>query len=126
MSRRRELRMRVYKFLSCKYGLEAIREKRLKLSELHSLNDPFDFIPFDLSDPELRKSVLDSKYEIGKDYGILCFSRSWHNPVLWAHYAESHKGICLGFDISKDLPEAVIYVDKPTQLRSAVVQWEKD
>jgi len=34
---------------------------------------------------------------IGK-LGLLCFSRNWHNPVLWSHYADKHRGICPGFD----------------------------
>jgi hypothetical protein len=74
--------MRVYKFLNCKYGLKAIRERRLKISEVGTLNDPFDLLPFDLSDPTIRKGVLASRHEIGKNNGLLCFSRHWHNPVL--------------------------------------------
>src|SRR5260370_7577223 len=90
--------MRVYKFLSCKSGLRAVRERRLKISEVRSLNDPFELLPFDLSDPELRKWVISSRDEIGKNRGLLCFSQHWHNPVLWAHYAGSNNGLSLGFD----------------------------
>jgi hypothetical protein len=107
--------MRVYKFLSCKYGLRALREQRLKISEVRSLNDPFELLPFDLSDPEHRKWVFASRDEIGRNHGLLCFSRHWHNPVLWAHYAESHKGLCLGFDVP-DGQQAVEYVKGPVQL----------
>jgi hypothetical protein len=106
--------MRVYKFLSCKYGLRAVRERRLKISEVRSLNDPFELLPFDLSDPELRKWVISSRDEIGKNRGLLCFSQHWHNPVLWAHYAESNKGLCLGFDVP-DGQQAVEYVEHPIQ-----------
>jgi hypothetical protein len=106
--------MRVYKFLSCKYGLKAIREQRLKISEVRSLNDPFELLPFDLSNPTLRKWVIDSRDEIGRNRGLLCFSQHWHNPVLWAHYAESNKGICLGFDVP-DGQQAVAYVEHPMQ-----------
>ena len=109
-------RMRVYKFMSCKYGLRALRERRLKISEVRSLNDPFDLLPFDLSDPDLRKAVLASRNEIGRDRGLLCFSQHWHNPVLWAHYAESHKGLCLGFDVPDDVPQPVTYIENPLKL----------
>jgi hypothetical protein len=77
--------MRVYKFLTDKYGLKALRDRRLKISEVHSLNDPFDLLPFDLADSELREGVLASSLEIGQKYGMLCFSQHWTNPVLWAH-----------------------------------------
>jgi Protein of unknown function (DUF2971) len=108
--------MRVYKFLSCKYGLKVLRERRLKISEVRSLNDPFELLPIDLSDPELRKGTYVTRQEIGKKYGLLCFSMHWHNPVLWAHYADSHKGMCLGFDLPDIGPRVMKYVDRPITL----------
>jgi hypothetical protein len=109
--------MRAYKFLSCKFGLKTIRERRLKISEIRSLNDPFDLLPIDLSDPALREAVLDTRSEIGTNGGLLCFSRQWHNPVLWAHYADSHQGLCLGFDVPDDGPRAVTDCEGETGLR---------
>jgi hypothetical protein len=108
--------MRVYKFLPRQYGLQAIRKRRLKISEIRYLNDPFDLLPFDLSDPELRKGVIATRAEIGQKGGLLCFSRQLHNPVLWAHYAESHRGLCLGFDVPDDLTQMVEYVENPIRL----------
>jgi hypothetical protein len=29
-------------------------------------------------------------------------SRDWRHPLLWGHYADKHKGICLGFDVTDD------------------------
>lgn len=111
--------MRVYKFLNCKYGLRSLRERRLKISEIGSLNDPFDLIPFDLSDPELRKGIIASRNKIGVHRGLLCFSRHWHNPVMWAHYADSNKGLCLGFDLpdgGEPTFHAVDYIEQPIKL----------
>lgn len=108
--------MRAYKFLSCKYGLKALREQRLKISEIHSLNDPFDLLPFDLSDPELRRGVIASRNEIGANRGMVCFSQHWHNPVLWAHYAERHKGLCIGFDVPGECTQPVTYIEHPIKL----------
>lgn len=31
---------------------------------------------------------------------ILSFSEDAKHPLMWAHYADSHRGICLGFDTS--------------------------
>lgn len=36
------------------------------------------------------------------DVGLLCFSRNWDNLLLRSHYGDSHKGLCLGFDILRD------------------------
>ena len=35
--------------------------------------------------------------------GIACFSESDNILLMWSHYADSHKGVCLTFDIEKDL-----------------------
>src|SRR5260221_8529019 len=89
--------MRVYKFISSKYGLKALREQRLKISEVDSLNDPFDLLPFDLSNPAIRQWLVGERSKIGKSFGLLCFSKQWQNFLLWTHYAEGHRGLCLGF-----------------------------
>ena len=40
---------------------------------------------------------------------MLCFSRNWSDPVQWSHYADRHKGICLGFDVPEDYVVPVTY-----------------
>jgi hypothetical protein len=30
--------------------------------------------------------------------------RNWDNLLLWSHYGDSHKGVCLGFDIPEGEP----------------------
>jgi hypothetical protein len=95
-----------------------MQEQRLKISEIGSLNDPFDLLPFDLSDPAERQWIVDSRKRIGKKSGLLCFSQHWQSPVLWAHYAENHRGLCLGFDVPDDLQRSVDYVDHPLPLRA--------
>jgi hypothetical protein len=92
--------MRVYKFLTSEYAMKDIWERRLKISEISDLNDPFELIPCDLSDPRRLYAVLGMRDELTRNRGLLCFSRSWTNPLLWAHYADKHRGICLGFDLS--------------------------
>jgi hypothetical protein len=34
--------------------------------------------------------------------GVTCFLQKPDNLLLWAHYSDSHKGVCLKFDITKD------------------------
>jgi hypothetical protein len=34
--------------------------------------------------------------------GITCFSESDDALLMWSHYSDSHKGVCLTFDIEKD------------------------
>src|SRR5690606_21148672 len=35
-------------------------------------------------------------------FGIACFSLSPSNLLMWSHYSNFHKGICLQYDTSKD------------------------
>lgn len=36
------------------------------------------------------------------DFGIFCLSRSFKNINLWSHYANSHKGVCIKFQVIKN------------------------
>lgn len=35
---------------------------------------------------------------IDKHYGVTCFSEVNNSTLMWSHYADSHKGICVEFD----------------------------
>ena len=94
--------MRLYHFINAQYGLEDLREQRLKIALIMELNDPFEFLGVDLSKRESCKVMEKIKEDLSKICGILCFSKSWDNPVQWSHYADGHKGLCLGFDIPDD------------------------
>jgi hypothetical protein len=101
--------MRVYHFLKKKFGLENIEKRRLKIAIIDELNDPFEFLPFEISNTLLRQKILKAKTEYSKKEGLLCFSKSWSSPVQWAHYADNHQGLCLGFDIPDDHLNKIIY-----------------
>lgn len=92
--------MRVYHFIKAARGLEAIRRRRLKIARISELNDPFEFLQVASRDPKTRARYQYVKRGLSEYMGLLCFSENWHNPVQWSHYAESHRGICLGFDIA--------------------------
>lgn len=34
-----------------------------------------------------------------KSRGVSCFSKNYNNMLMWSHYANSHKGICIGFNL---------------------------
>ena len=104
--------MRVYHFLNKQYGLESLKKQRLKIAEIMSLNDPFELLGINLSEPSLRQAVNETKKELSKNRGLLCFSKNWRNPVQWAHYSDKHKGICIGFDVPDIHLVKVGYVSK--------------
>jgi len=90
--------MRLYHYIEAKWTLDDIRRRRLKASKIDDMNDPYEWKTV-YSDHEISQLALENteKVAIGK-YGVLCFSRRWNNILMWSHYADGHKGICLGFD----------------------------
>jgi len=101
--------MRLYYFTGAHYALSNIALRRLKISRFSDLNDPFELLGANLANKSHRKPFREAKDEINGSTGLLCFSRSWKNPLLWGHYAERHTGICLGFDVTDELLAPVIY-----------------
>lgn len=109
--------MRTYHFLCGDDALDDISKRRLKLSEIAKLNDPFELWCTAQGNKGLRRDLRKWKAEMAAKYGILCFCRHWHNPVLWSHYADRHRGICLGFDVPDDSVKALRYIASRTSLR---------
>ncbi|KQI72772.1 hypothetical protein AN191_07155 [Loktanella sp. 5RATIMAR09] len=103
--------MRVYKFYPAKWGLEALSKRRLKVSPIDELNDPFEYLSLDLGHKSVRAWATQFRKIVSQDNGIISFSRHWYQPLMWAHYAESHKGIALGFDVPERLLFKIDYVE---------------
>lgn len=101
--------MRVYHLLSAENGLSDISLRRIRISRIRDLNDPFELLAVRADGKELRKALRSWADEFNQGNGLLCFSKTWHNPVLWSHYASKHRGICLGFDVADGLLQGVQY-----------------
>lgn len=101
--------MRVYYMTSHAVAAEHILpERRMKLSLFDDLNDPFELLPYALSLGEARTVSRVLQSSIAKKMGLICFSDNWRSPVMWAHYADKHRGICLGFDVPDEGPESAL------------------
>jgi len=103
--------MRLYYLTSSEHALSNAISKRIKISLIDDLNDPFELLGVNLRDKRLRQVFRDTKQEIHKNNGVICFSETWQNPVMWSHYGDKHKGMCLGFDITDGLVMPVSYSD---------------
>lgn len=94
---------RAYHFISLQHGLDDLRRQHLKISRLDDLNDPFELWAIAQPDRRVRQALKNTKDEMAQQCGLLCFSLDWHNPLLWSHYADRHRGIALGFDIDDQI-----------------------
>jgi hypothetical protein len=101
--------MRVYHLLPAHYALADLERRQIKVAQFSDMNDPFELLAVELSDKAKRKTFTAWRKRAAKRYGVLCFSQSWKNPVLWSHYGDKHKGICLGFDVRDTLLKEVAY-----------------
>lgn len=50
------------------------------------------------SDPTLIQSEIDALKKLVHRLGVSCFSKDGENPLMWSHYADKHKGICITFN----------------------------
>lgn len=84
-----------------------------KLEEFAYFATDTDSYP-SLTAEQAETFILQSQieYEIKKHYsrGVACFSSSYSSPVLWSHYGDEHKGICIGYSVNR----------KPTPIMQSV------
>jgi hypothetical protein len=121
--------MRVYYFTDEEFALSNIINERIKVSLLDDLNDPYEFLSVDLSDKDFRKSFKSGRDQAAKTAGVICFSKSWKNPLMWGHYGNKHKGICLGFDVEDENIKEVDYIPELLQpdidMKKSQVGWAR-
>lgn len=101
--------MRVFQLMPACFALENIRNRRLKVSLLEDLNDPFELLGVRLERSGHRQVIGQWRRHMAKISRLLCFSKKYMNPVLWSHYADKHRGMCLAFDVPDNFINKVSY-----------------
>ena len=85
-----------------------------RVSTLDTLNDPFELMPYlRYGEKEKIRRYMEVRKQISDIYGLLCFSRTWEEPLLWSNYADKHKGIAIGFEINSSDIFNVVYDPNP-------------
>lgn len=92
----------------------------MKISKLDELNDPFEFLSVRGEEQSIRQQFRKMKTTISKTKGIISFSKNWRNPLLWGHYADNHKGVCLGMEIPDQLLNKIIYASSRLEIRHPI------
>lgn len=110
---------RVYNLMPAEFAISNIALGRMKVSRFADVNDPFELVGLNLKYSSHRENIEHLKAANHNEFGVLCFSSNWAEPVMWSHYASNHRGICLGFDVPRNLLNKVEYaqdrftVDEP-------------
>lgn len=110
--------MIVYYFTSSEFALRALRDRRLKIARINELSDPFQLCAADFSNSDTQTKLETFKNLMNERDGVICFSKSYDDPVLWSHYADHQRGVALAFEIPDDLMIPVHY--QPECFRSDV------
>jgi hypothetical protein len=128
----------LFKFRSInKYLIDTLVKSTIYCANPVRLNDPFDCqvdirkavenaIPFlsgkkrqNLMKLSKPNGFFDNIQTSIKNVGVCSFSLILEEPLLWSHYADGHKGLCLTYEMpfqsffkpSKTIPGAIIPVD---------------
>lgn len=118
--------MRIYKFLKDCRAKEAIKNRRLKVSQFDELNDPFELSCFNLRNIKLRAAHRSYRDTLTKKYGMISFSEDYKNPLMRGHYADRHRGVCLGFEAPEDTLIQVKYQNERLKIEDRTFAIEKD
>jgi hypothetical protein len=54
-------------------------------------------------EPLVRKCTTETQQAIMERYRVYCLCPDVRNPLMWAHYADSHRGICLEFNVRNEV-----------------------
>lgn len=64
-----------------------------------NFNDPYDCALHIACNSS--KIINEDVYNFINKKAVICFCENNNNMLMWSHYADSHKGICVGYDFSK-------------------------
>ncbi|MDQ6786886.1 MAG: DUF2971 domain-containing protein [Acidobacteriota bacterium] len=120
--------MLIYKYTSSFAGKLIVENGSIRFSQVEVLNDPFELAPsldkfkstiknfvrntqefkdntknmtFIEKEASIQRIVQPSIDEIlkqTKESVVLSLTKTPDNPLMWSHYADSHKGVVIGFD----------------------------
>ncbi len=102
--------MKVYKYMTCDIfmgHLETHLRGEVHLSSWRDFNDPMEGY-FSYIANSAPKYIVNAIVGNKERYRISCFSKSYRKYLLWSHYTNGHKGVCLEFDVKKPLPDNCI------------------
>lgn len=104
--------MLLYKYRSLasfEFTSDIVLNNRLFAAPFFDLNDPMEGM-FD-HDPGTKREYLDSIIEGKKKLLICSLSKDYGNLLLWAHYADSFKGICVEIEVSSKSDLKIVNVN---------------
>lgn len=94
-----------------KYLFQDLIEKKLILNSVKNFNDPYDSLVFHWLEigKKINENQITSMANSFNKIRIACFSGNFKknirfskNILMWSHYADSHKGVCICYKVKKN------------------------
>jgi hypothetical protein len=93
--RRLSIKRKEAALYAAKYGENRVREALARISYHASYPD------YEEGQTKAEEWLLthEIEYELLLHYerGVCCFSADYDNPLLWSHYGDQHRGLCIGY-----------------------------
>lgn len=95
--------MILYKYVGFDAGLAILETQTIGFSLPRDFNDPFEGTALALKGKVAGISVESGavRNRFINKYAVLSLTRAPLNPLMWSHYADSHKGMVIGIDTEK-------------------------
>ena len=97
---------KLYRYIKADYhNIRNIETQTIHLSDNGVMNDVFEGLP--QLDGALPYSKIEKLNDLAK---MTCFTEDNDIELMWSHYADSHKGVCVEYDIKrlKDDPYCLV------------------
>lgn len=93
----------LYKYVSLNRVVDILDQHRLYLSDGKNFNDPFEITVADKKNHKFRHI---------EGLHILSLTNSFRNKLIWSHYTDSHKGVCITVKVPNNLVYPICYSTK--------------
>lgn len=99
----------LYKYRSLenfKYFIDIILYNRLYASPYKELNDPMEGM-YLYRDGELDEDIRNMIYNNKENLRICSLTKSKKDLLMWAHYANGHKGVAIGVRLAEEYNDSI-------------------
>ena len=115
--------------LYCPEDKPAMKEQWLRTFNRNHISPPVNWeqkLNEQFEKGEIQQKLKEGLREVQRDYNrkscLLSVSKTAQNAVMWAHYAEKHKGVVIGIDFNNVYPDT----NGPSNLVMHSVSYSKD
>ena len=99
-------------------------EQQIRISTFDQVNDPFELLGAIQGGKSDHRDFAWLRDHWTKTVGFISFSDNWKSPLMWAHYASNHTGVCLGIEVTGKKPLKMEYQPRRVALQFDLKKFE--